>query len=50
MARSHHHHPAPASRRTGPGFSLMLLSAGQRLIGVLVLIAALWAAVAWAVL
>jgi hypothetical protein len=45
---SHSHHPAPPGRPEGRGFSLLLLSAGQRLAGAVVLIAALWAGVFWA--
>lgn len=46
---SHHHHPGQAhpSPRVVP--SLLRLSAGERLAAVAILIAALWAAVAWVV-
>jgi hypothetical protein len=41
---SGHRHAHPQT----PRFSLLSLSAGERLAGVAVLVAALWAAVAWA--
>jgi hypothetical protein len=39
---------APPASRAAPHFSLLRLSAGQRLGGVSVIIAALWLAVWWA--
>jgi hypothetical protein len=44
LARVHHHHAVS----TQPHFSLLRLSAAERLAGVSILIAALWAAVWWA--
>lgn len=46
-----HAHAAPAvavARRADPGFSLLRLSALQRLAGAGVIIAVLWLAVLWA--
>jgi hypothetical protein len=48
MTHHHHHHSVPAPK-VRPGLSLILASAGQRLAGALLLIAALWVAVFWAV-
>ena len=41
----HHHHPV---RPHHVGFSLLRLSAGERLVGALVAAAALWGMVSWA--
>ncbi len=40
--------PLPPARAQAPRFSLLRLSALERLIGVSVILAALWAAVFWA--
>ena len=45
----HTHETAPASTWQ-PGFSLLRLSAGARLMGAGVLVAAIWAGVLWAIL
>ncbi|BCJ89760.1 hypothetical protein IZ6_04950 [Terrihabitans soli] len=47
-SHTHHHHPRPARGPSGPGFSLLLLSAGQRVLGALILLALLWGGVFWA--
>jgi hypothetical protein len=44
LAKAHHHHVAS----TQPHFSLLRLSAAERLAGVSIVIAALWLAVWWA--
>jgi hypothetical protein len=50
MSHGHHHHihdvSAPVVQE--PAFSLLRLSAGQRLLGALAALAALWAAIFWA--
>ncbi|MBM3596348.1 MAG: hypothetical protein FJX31_11460 [Alphaproteobacteria bacterium] len=50
-SHDHNHgapHALPAARAAEPGFSLLRLSALQRLAGVAALLALLWIAVAWA--
>jgi hypothetical protein len=44
LATSHHHHAAPTKAR----FSLLRLSAAERLMGAGVLLAMLWLTVWWA--
>jgi hypothetical protein len=47
-AHDHRHGPAPAPARRAPGFSLLRLSALQRLGIVAVALVALWSGVRWA--
>jgi hypothetical protein len=42
MSHSHHHHPAPRAVAAAPTFSLLRLSAWERLAGAAVVLGGLW--------
>lgn len=50
QVHSHPHTHESASSDWRPGFSLLRLSAGARLLGAGVLVALIWAGVIWAIL